>query len=120
MEPRSKHMLIQYSSGFILSLILTITAYLFVTAHVMSGMQLIITISILAFIQMMVQLVLFLHVGIEDRPRLKLVSLLFMATVLIIIVGGSLWIMNHLNYNMMHMSPDEKIQYMTGEKDKGF
>lgn len=120
MDKRSKVMVAQYTSGLILSLILTIMSYLFVTAQVMSGMQLMTVIGLLALVQMLVQLVLFLHVTQEHRPRLKLASMLFMAVILGIIVIGSLWIMNHLDYNMMHFSPDDKIQYMTGQKDKGF
>jgi len=30
-----------------------------------------------------------------------------------ILVGGSIWIMYHLNYNMMDMSPQEQSQYMS-------
>ena len=30
----------------------------------------------------------------------------------LIVVIGSLWIMHNLNYNMMHMSPQEQLQYM--------
>jgi predicted RNA-binding protein associated with RNAse of E/G family len=43
-----------------------------------------------------------------------------MVGILVIVVGGSIWIMNNLNYNMMQMSPTEKTNYMMTQHDKGF
>jgi cytochrome o ubiquinol oxidase operon protein cyoD len=76
--------------------------------------------GVLAVAQMIVQLVFFLHLGDEVRPRYKFASFVFMAGILIIVVGGSLWIMNNLNQNMMQMSPTEKTNYMMTQHDKGF
>ena len=69
---------------------------------------------------MAVQLVFFLHLDEESGPRYKLAAFGFMALILLIVVVGSLWIMQHLNYNMTHMSPQDKNDYMTIQKDKGF
>jgi heme/copper-type cytochrome/quinol oxidase subunit 4 len=43
---------------------------------------------------------LFLHLGNEAKPRLKLLVFGFMALVVMILVFGSLWIMYSLNYRM--------------------
>jgi cytochrome o ubiquinol oxidase subunit IV len=112
--------LIQYCIGFVSSLVLTFTAYLLVVGNTVEGLSLLLILGGLALIQMIVQLIFFLHVGSETRPRFRLFSLVFMTIVLVIIVGGSLWIMHHLNYNMMEMSSHEKDIYMTSQKDKGF
>jgi cytochrome o ubiquinol oxidase operon protein cyoD len=59
----------------------------------------------LAFLQFLAQLIFFLHLGKETKPRWNL--FIFVTTIIGIgiLVGGSLWIMNHLNYN--HESPDD-------------
>ncbi len=113
-------MLVQYVTGFILSLLLTLISYYLVSARVLSGTQLIMAISALALVQMLVQLVLFLHVADGEKPRLKLIAAVFMAILLLIVVVGSLWIMHNLNYNMLDLSPSGKTDYMLNQKDKGF
>lgn len=116
----SQTMIIKYSLGFVISLVLTLTAYVLVTGRLLDGLGLLLVLGGLALAQMIVQLIFFLHVSDESRPRFRLVSLGFMMTVLLIVVGGSLWIMHHLNYNMMDMSAHDKDAYMTSQKDKGF
>lgn len=109
----------RYTIGFILSLVLTIVAYYYVVARGDNPLLLIV-LAILAIVQMIVQLVFFLHLGEEAAPRYKLSSFIFMAVVLGIVVIGSLWIMVNLNQNMMHMSPNEKTNYMTSRNDQAF
>lgn len=106
--------------GFVLSLAVTLLAYFAVVGEWLNGLWLLIALCGLALIQMVIQLVYFLHLGEEVRPRYRLASFLFMSGILLIIVVGSLWIMHHLNYNMMNMTPDEKSNYMLKEHDKGF
>jgi len=109
-----------YLIGFALSLVTTFVAYFSVTEQWLTGWILLGFVGALALIQMIVQLYFFLHLGEEMKPRLRAWSFIFMAGILFIIVAGSLWIMSHLDYNMMHMSNQEKTYYMMGEKDKGF
>jgi cytochrome o ubiquinol oxidase operon protein cyoD len=69
----------------------------------------------LAVGQLLVQLGLFLHMGSEPKPRWNLMATLFSLMVVIIVVGGSLWIMNNLNYNMMSPSDtDNAIMHDEG------
>jgi cytochrome o ubiquinol oxidase operon protein cyoD len=91
-----------YVTGFVSSIILTLVAYILVINHILSGTGLVAVIVGLAIVQLFVQLFFFLHVGNEAKPRWNLMALLFAGTVVIIVVFGSLWIMNNLNYNMMH------------------
>jgi cytochrome o ubiquinol oxidase operon protein cyoD len=94
-----------YCIGFFSSLILTLTSFFLVGKDVYSGNTLIYILMGLAAIQACVQLVCFLHIGEEEKPRFNLVTFLFMALVLVIIVFGSIWIMHHLSYNVMpHMN----------------
>lgn len=92
-----------YLAGFGLSLILTLSAFFFVWLYIASDnqffttSQLLIWITVLAIIQLIVQLVFFLHLGRESGPRWNLNVLFFAAIVVVILVFGSLWIMNNLN-----------------------
>lgn len=108
-----------YIIGFVLSVVLTLAAYLAVTEEWLEGAALVGLIVGLATVQFIVQVVFFLHLGDEAKPRWKLSAFLFTLLVLVIIVGGSLWIMANLNYNMM-MTPEQMDEYMLKEGNKGF
>lgn len=121
-KPRSEiqDLVMKYVIGFLLSLLITLGAYFLVTANVFAGLSLSVVLGVLALSQAVVQLYLFLHLDNESRPRLKLLSLVFMLLILVIVVAGSLWIMYHLNYNMMELSPEQKDNYLNSQRDKGF
>ncbi len=105
--------LASYTAGFVLSLILTLGAYLAVqknTAHpFISNSALLATIIVLAMVQLIIQLIFFLHLHIESGPRWNLAIFLSTISIIVIIVIGSLWIMNHLNYNM---TPEQINNYL--------
>jgi cytochrome o ubiquinol oxidase operon protein cyoD len=104
-----------YITGFVISLILTLTAFGLVYNHLLHGNAVIAAIVSLAIIQLFVQLVFFLHLGRESSPRWNLVFFMGAVTVVIILVFGSLWIMNHLTYHMS--SPSQTDQSIL--KDEG-
>lgn len=104
-----------YVAGFGLSLVFTLTAFYLVTQHALPARLLIAAVISLALAQFTAQLLLFLHLGTETSPRWKLLSFGFMLLVVAIIVFGSLWIMNNLNY---HMTPTDTSNYII--KDEGF
>ncbi len=105
-----------YVIGFISSIALTLIAYYLVVNHILQGWQLIGAIIGLAVIQLLVQLFCFLHLGRESKPRWNLFVLLFAALIVLIVVIGSLWIMNNLNYRMMS-SPTAINQYLHKQGD---
>lgn len=109
----------KYVTGFVLSLILTLLAYSMVVGGA-TGSWVLLTLGGLAILQMLVQLMFFLHLGEEAKPRQKLWSFVFMAIVLLILVAGSIWIMYNMNYNMSHMTPTQKETYMKKEYNRGF
>ncbi len=100
-----------YVSGFILSLILTLTAYFLVVQHNQglnqrfSSTYILVAIFALAITQLLVQLLFFLHLDRESSPRWNLMVAGFAVTVVLILVIGSIWIMNNLNYHMDTESP---------------
>jgi cytochrome o ubiquinol oxidase operon protein cyoD len=101
-----------YVSGYVLSLGLTIAAYLLVTHPSYSNHVIIGGIVALALVQFMVQLLCFLHIGTETKPRWKLLVLGFMVMVVSILVFGSIWIMDNLNYNM---TPSQINTYLNNQ-----
>lgn len=96
-----------YAIGFGASLILTAAAYVTVSQNLFGRSVTIGVIAALAIMQLVVQLVYFLHFGRESKPRWNLMAFLFMLMVLFIVVFGSIWIMNNLSYHHDSKSPAE-------------
>jgi len=97
-----------YVSGFVMSIVLTIIPFGIVMTHTLSGWQLIAALFASAILQLFVQLIFFLHLNRESKPRWNLLVGVFAAIVILIVVIGSLWIMNNLDYNMN--APQEIIK----------
>ena len=91
----------QHVIGFILSIVLTLAAYFIVVEHLLTGLSMTLALGSLAILQALIQLIFFLDLGKEPKPRWHLIHFLFMVLVLVILVAGSMWIMHHLDYNMM-------------------
>ena len=102
-----------YVTGYIFSVYLTITAYLIVYNHLFSHLVMLSVIIALALIQFIVQIVFFLHLGRETRPRWKLAVLCMMILIVLILVVGSLWIMSNLN---VRMTPQQMNNYMNNQQ----
>jgi cytochrome o ubiquinol oxidase subunit IV len=90
-----------YLWGFTLSILLTAASFFVVWAKTLSGPGLIYTLISLALLQAIIQLLFFLHVGQEAKPRWETLVFYFMILVLLIIALGSLWIMHDLNDRLM-------------------
>jgi cytochrome o ubiquinol oxidase operon protein cyoD len=117
----NKGTLTSYVVGFLASLGLTLTAYFIVQRHVntnhavYSHRFVIAVIAGLAVVQLFVQLVAFLHLNHESKPRWNLTVLAFAAIVVVILVAGSLWIMDNLKY---HRANQEQInKYIQSQDD---
>ncbi|MDF7676162.1 cytochrome o ubiquinol oxidase subunit IV [Neisseriaceae bacterium ESL0693] len=90
-----------YVIGFVLSVILTLIPFIMVMKGCAPQSTLLAVIAITAVIQLVVQLVCFLHLGTAPDERWNLVSFIFTAIVIILLVGLSIWIMWSLNANMV-------------------
>jgi len=114
-----------YITGFIFSLALTLTAFTLVWRYVESDRQiftenfLLIWVAVLAITQLLIQLVFFLHLNRESKPRWNLSVLSFAAVVVVILVFGSLWIMMNLRYHEGEsMNPEQTETHII--QDEGF
>ncbi len=90
-----------YATGYILSLICTLAAYLLVVGTKLSPTTLVVAVVVLALLQCIVQAYCFLHVRAGKRSRPELIVLGFAILVVGILLSGSLWIMFRLNERMM-------------------
>ena len=113
-NPQRQGTLQVYTIGFILSLALTIVPYLVVTHHTFSGKVVVGIIALLAIVQLLVQLVFFLHLDEGERPRLNVIALVFALLIVCILGGGSSWIMNNLNDN--GMSAQDLTKYIQDQE----
>ncbi|HEX7041737.1 MAG TPA: cytochrome o ubiquinol oxidase subunit IV [Patescibacteria group bacterium] len=115
MNENKKIKISTYVLGFLMSVILTLLAYfLAVTKTSFDSFILIVIFMVLALIQLIVQLVFFLHMANESRPRWNL--LFFMTTLggILILIVGSIWIMYHLNYNMTPQQINNYVESQDG------
>lgn len=107
-------LLASYVVGFVLSLVTTLTAYGIVVKHWLTGNGLVLALLSLALAQFVVQLLFFLHVGRETKPRWRFIMLLLALLVVLIVVLGSIWIMYNLNYRMMPGEMEEYLRQQDG------
>lgn len=90
-----------YALGFILSIVLTFASYLLVVKNVFTGLSLHLAIIGFAIVQMIAQLVFFLHLGKGAKLKWNLVIFFYMLLALVILVFGTLWIMYNLDERVM-------------------
>lgn len=104
-----------YIIGFVISLLLTFAAYIPVAMHqgsfhaTFSHNLLTSYVLILAFVQLVVQLLFFLHLGREPQPRWNGIFFLSTAGIVLMVVIASIWIMDNLNYNMTPHQVDQSV-----------
>ena len=90
-----------YAIGFVLSVILTAIPFWLVMERPLGAAATATIIMILAMLQIVVHMVFFLHMTPKAEGGWSLTSLLFTVIVVVIMLAGSLWVMHHLNTNMM-------------------
>ena len=101
------HALLLRFTGYFLSIILTLAAYFIIIEpaffHLETGTASIV-IFVLALVQAAVQLIFFIHIWKEEGPLWNLHVFISTVLVIFIVIFFSIWIMNHLNYNMQYSS----------------
>ena len=94
-----------YMTGFVLAVILTVIPFWLVMGKVFSSSSTT-ALVILAFavVQIVVHMVYFLHMNARSEGGWTMLALIFTVVLVVITLAGSLWVMFHLNHNMMPMS----------------
>ncbi len=90
-----------YITGFILSVVLTVIPFWIVMESALAQATVILVIAAFAVAQILVQLIYFLHMDTKSEGGWNMIAFVFTVLIIAIIVVGSLWIMFHLNHNMM-------------------
>ncbi|MGJ7532858.1 MULTISPECIES: cytochrome o ubiquinol oxidase subunit IV [Variovorax] len=99
-----------YMTGFVLAVILTAIPFWLVMAKVFDKPNTT-ALVILAFavVQIVVHMVYFLHMDAKSEGGWNMLALIFTLVLVVITLAGSLWVMYHMNTNMMpHSMHDMK------------
>ena len=92
-----------YLFGVFLCVVLTLIPFGSVMYHWFSTGHLVVILVVSAILQFLVQVICFLRLNMKTiQSQYNVYAFVFAIIVLLVIIGGSLWIMWHLNYNMMH------------------
>ncbi|MEO7057610.1 MAG: cytochrome o ubiquinol oxidase subunit IV [Caldimonas sp.] len=99
-----------YLIGFVLAAGLTVVSFYLARSSLVWAPSIPIALSVLAIAQMGVHLVFFLHMTSGPDNVNNLLALAFGLLIVMLLVFGSLWIMTHMNHNMMPMDQLMRMQ----------
>ncbi len=90
-----------YLTGFVLSLILTAIPFALVMSGGWSASATLAVIFIAGSVQILAHLHYFLHLDSSSTARWNIVALLFTIAIMVLFVGGTIWILFNLYHRMM-------------------
>ncbi|GAC1503143.1 MAG: cytochrome o ubiquinol oxidase subunit IV [Bradyrhizobium sp.] len=99
-----------YLTGLGLALLLTAASFFVAGTDLVWQPSIPVALIVLAIAQMGVHLVFFLHITTEPDNTNNVLALAFGVLIVFLVIGGSLWIMAHLNHNMMPMDQIMQMQ----------
>jgi cytochrome o ubiquinol oxidase subunit IV len=99
-----------YTVGLAFALLLTGASFLVSQTHLLWAPGVTAGLVVLAIAQMGVHLVFFLHIGTGPDNTNNVLALAFGVLIVLLVMSGSLWIMAHLNTNMMPASAILQMQ----------
>lgn len=102
-----------YVIGFILSVVLTAIPFWLVMTKPFAAPLIAVSIIVLAAAQMIVHMIYFLHMKPRNEDGWSLTALVFTIILVVIMLSGSMWVMTHLNANMMPGRDADQIHDMS-------
>ncbi len=90
-----------YWIGFALSVVLTAIPFWLVMTMPLTTQATALLIMAFAAVQMVVHMIFFLHMNRRAEGGWSIMALLFTVVIVAIALSGSLWVMYHMNENMM-------------------
>ncbi len=90
-----------YMTGFVLSVVLTAIPFALVMTGVLSANVTAMLVMAAAVVQIVVHMIFFLHMNTKSEGGWTMMALIFTVVIVAICLAGSLWVMYHLNVNMM-------------------
>ena len=106
----SGHWIYNANLGLGFSIVLTAAAFFLAGSHIIYGPSIPVALMVLAVAQMGVHLVFFLHITTGPDNTNNVLALAFGLLIVFLVVGGSVWIMSHLNANMPPMDQIMRMQ----------
>jgi cytochrome o ubiquinol oxidase subunit IV len=94
-----------YVYGLVLAILLTVASFWAAHTELIYGPSVPMAIAVFAVAQMGIHLVFFLHITTSPDNTNNVLALAFGLLIAGLVVFGSLWIMQHLNQNLMPMPP---------------
>jgi cytochrome o ubiquinol oxidase subunit IV len=102
--------LLGYFIGLGLALLFTAVSFFIAGTDLVWQPSIPVAIIVLAIAQMGIHLVFFLHITTGSDNTNNVMALAFGVLIVVLVVGGSLWIMANLNNNMMPMDQIMQMQ----------
>ncbi len=99
-----------YLIGLGLAVLLTATSFYIASTNLVWAPSIPVALVVLAIAQMGVHLVFFLHITTGPENTNNVMALFFGVLIVFLVIGGSLWIMAHLNQNMIPMDQLMQMQ----------
>jgi cytochrome o ubiquinol oxidase operon protein cyoD len=99
-----------YLIGLGLATLLTIVSFFVTRTTLVSGPSIPVALAVLAIAQMGVHLVFFLNIASGPDNVNNVMALAFGGLIVLLVIAGSLWIMAHMNHNMMPMDQIMQMQ----------
>jgi cytochrome o ubiquinol oxidase subunit IV len=109
-EGHGRGEILGYIGGLGLALLLTATSFFIASTDLVWQPSIPVAIIVLAIAQMGVHLVFFLHITTGPDNTNNVMALAFGVLIVFLVIGGTLWIMAHLNHNMMPMDQIMQMQ----------
>ncbi|RZQ52657.1 cytochrome o ubiquinol oxidase subunit IV [Pseudoalteromonas phenolica] len=91
----------EYVVGLLLSIVLTAIPFACLMFDLLAPAATLAVILVCAIAQIFVQLIFFLHMNGSSSQLWNTTSAVFVTLIVAIVVIGSIWIMEHLNHNML-------------------
>jgi len=95
---------LSYTAGLGLAILLTIASFVVSQTHLLWPPGIPVGLVVLAFAQIGVHLVFFLHLGSGPDNTNNILALAFGVLIVFLVITGSIWIIASLNANMMPMN----------------
>ena len=99
-----------YTAGLFLAVVLTATSFWVANTSLLWAPGIALGLAVLAIAQIGVHLVFFLHITTGPDNVNNVLALAFGVLIVLLVIVGSLWIMAHMNHNMMPMDQIMQMQ----------
>jgi len=100
-EPTASYL--SYTAGLGLAILATIVSFVVSQTNLLWPPGVPVGLIVLAFAQIGVHLVFFLHLGSGPESTNNILALAFGVLIVFLVIAGSIWIIANLNWNMMDM-----------------